>query len=635
MLRRGAAEAFLGSVCLGLMLAIAAPAGAAAWYVDDDAPSDPGPGDPTVSDPFEDGTPAHPFDAIQEAIDASVDGDHVVLVGGTYTGVGNRDLDFGGRAITVRGAYDDAVACVIDCEEAGRGFYFHTGEGPASVLQGVTITNGRPTEDSPGEDQGGGVLCEDASPTLVGCILRHNTARDGGGLRCYGGTPTLTDCTLIDNWARSTGGGVSYRAAGDVTLAHCIIRDNWAQDGGGVHCFSGGDLTLTACAIDGNIARSKGGGVLLWFGGDLNATDCTITGNHAYFEYGGGVGVESGQHATFTNTIIAGNSAPSGDGGGLRLATSWTAAIVSCVIAENESGADGGGVWTIGGGRDFANCIMAGNTAYRYGGGMYVSSNATLTNCTVVRNVAQNPLYGSGSGGGVYIAGNETTLTQCTFSGNIGASAGDGLYISSTNLSHATLNGCIFWGNGTEEICNASRATVTYSDVAAGMAGDMNLKLDPLFVDADGPDDDPNTWADNDYRLLPGSPCIDAGDNAAVPADAFDVDGDGDITEPVPVDLDGLPRFVDDPFAPDTGAGTPPIVDMGAYEFQGRILGSGDTNCDGATDFFDIDPFVLALTGETPYTARYPACAWLNADANGDGAVDFFDIDPFVALLTQ
>lgn len=59
----------------------------------------------------------------------------------------------------------------------------------------------------------------------------------------------------------------------------------------------------------------------------------------------------------------------------------------------------------------------------------------------------------------------------------------------------------------------------------------------------------------------------------------------------------------------------------------------GDLNCDGAVDFDDIDPFVLALGGPAGYYARYPRCDWLLADCNADGTVDFEDIDPFVALL--
>ncbi len=60
----------------------------------------------------------------------------------------------------------------------------------------------------------------------------------------------------------------------------------------------------------------------------------------------------------------------------------------------------------------------------------------------------------------------------------------------------------------------------------------------------------------------------------------------------------------------------------------------GDMNCDGLTDAFDIDPFVLALTNPPAYAAAYPACDYMLADINGDGLVNAFDIDPFVVLLT-
>ena len=97
---------------------------------------------------------------------------------------------------------------------------------------------------------------------------------------------------------------------------------------------------------------------------------------------------------------------------------------------------------------------------------------------------------------------------------------------------------------------------MSYSNIEGGQEGiggsaltwgDGNIDFDPLFVDPFG----------NDYRLLSGSPSIDAGDNTAVPAD-------------IVTDLDGNPRFADDPDTPDTGNpdGINPIVDMGAYEFQ-------------------------------------------------------------------
>jgi hypothetical protein len=71
---------------------------------------------------------------------------------------------------------------------------------------------------------------------------------------------------------------------------------------------------------------------------------------------------------------------------------------------------------------------------------------------------------------------------------------------------------------------------------------------DPLFVDP----------LNGDYRLLPGSPCIDAGDNTVVPLG-------------ITTDLRGAPRFLDDPLTPDTGVGAAPVVDMGAFEFFRRF----------------------------------------------------------------
>ena len=94
------------------------------------------------------------------------------------------------------------------------------------------------------------------------------------------------------------------------------------------------------------------------------------------------------------------------------------------------------------------------------------------------------------------------------------------------------------------------------------------VDLDPLFVDPDGADGDPTTHVDNDFRLGAGSPSADAGDTGLLAEDVGDIDRDGNVLELVPLDLDLLPRRVDDPAAPDVGNGSPPHPDMGAYERQ-------------------------------------------------------------------
>jgi len=209
------------------------------WYVDDDAPGDPGPGDPSISDPLEDGSADHPFDAIQEGIDAAIDGDTVLVLDGTYTGTDNKDLDFGGSAITVRSASGDPGTCVIDCEGSGRGFCFQSAETAEAVVEGFTITNGLVG------DSGGGIMCgDDAGPSISHCTITANWASAcGGGVYCgLGSYATISDCVITGNVARIPypfvgGGGVfcgdPYSAC---TLLRCVISGNTALDGAGVNC---------------------------------------------------------------------------------------------------------------------------------------------------------------------------------------------------------------------------------------------------------------------------------------------------------------------------------------------------------------------------------------------------------------
>jgi hypothetical protein len=96
--------------------------------------------------------------------------------------------------------------------------------------------------------------------------------------------------------------------------------------------------------------------------------------------------------------------------------------------------------------------------------------------------------------------------------------------------SSSTVTKCILWDNSPEifGVC-----IVEYSDVQGGWEGEGNIDTDPMFADA----------ANGDLHLIPGSPCIDAGDNDAVPSG-------------ITTDLDGYARI--------TGA----YVDMGAYELN-------------------------------------------------------------------
>jgi hypothetical protein len=135
-----------------------------------------------------------------------------------------------------------------------------------------------------------------------------------------------------------------------------------------------------------------------------------------------------------------------------------------------------------------------------------------------------------------------------------------------------------------------------------------------------------NEGAHDDYRdlqLLSSSPCIDAGDNAAVPADMLDLDGDGNTTEPLPFDLSGWARFVNDPLIPDTGSGTPPIVDMGAYEYRVEVL--GDCRPNGRLDLADFASLTGCMAGPGADATVECECA----DMDLDGGVDLRDFAAF------
>jgi predicted outer membrane repeat protein len=243
-------------------------------YVDDDGALDPGAGDPNVSDPCESGSSEHPFDSIQEAIDVSFDGDTVLVADGTYTGDGNRDIDFRGKAITVRSENGPAT-CIIDCNGTRSdprpghgGFYFHSGEGADSVVSGFTITNG-------GASAGSGIFCSEASPTIENNIIAGNTAYvgregggDGGGVYCYEASPVIVDNLIMGNVAGGSGGGI-YANGSSVLLINNTLTANHARGtrfpfrspgrGGAICCVNSSFLTVVNCTVIGNKAHDLGG----------------------------------------------------------------------------------------------------------------------------------------------------------------------------------------------------------------------------------------------------------------------------------------------------------------------------------------------------------------------------------------
>ena len=291
------------------------------------------------------------------------------------------------------------------------------------------------------------------------------------------------------------------------------------------------------------------------FGGAVSAResgrieDCTFTGNHA------------------------------GSGGALLLRNGSVA--VRCRFENNTADEEGGAVYAAQFHGDvepltaLLHCTLIGNSADSGGGALRASSGTVIVdNCLFASNSTI-----PGNGGAIKARSVDSlTITNSTLVANRGRFWGGGI----ADARNTTIANSILWGNaadtknGSQLHVGGDRVSVRFSDVDGGLAavsnggfglewGPGNLDVDPAFADPDGPDDDPSTLADNDYRLGALSPCLDAGQNGWIQLDWADVDGDGVTDERVPHDLDGGPRRVDDP-APDTGAGAAPIVDMGAWE---------------------------------------------------------------------
>ena len=392
--------------------------------------------------------PEH-FSTIQDAVDNVLDGGTVILAQGTYTGPGNRDIDYHGKSITVRSTnpYDPGVVAVtvIDCNgtksDSHRGFYFHSKENSNSILNGLTIINGC-------ENGGAAILCEDSSPTIRNCIIMGNATYYAGGpygiIHCEDGSDaTIVDCTIIAN----DGCGI-YCDDSDAVITDCIIEEN---KGTGISCGSS-YLEITDCRIRNNssgIGFGRSGGVV---------EDCTIIGN-----------TDSGIKCTYSRVVIqncriVGNIGPSGGGIKFRLDSGTT--INNCVIAGNLATGDGGGIccWDESQPK-IVNCVIVNNEALGYGGGIY---SYDVTEPIITNSI----LWGNSAKIGAEIA----------------------LYSDS--------------GYGFP-----SNMTISYSVVQGGQEGifvDIDCVLDwgAGMIDAE-----PGFAFDRDYHLASDSPCIDTGTN--------------------------------------------------------------------------------------------------------------------------
>lgn len=442
--------------------------------------------------------------------------------------------------------------CIIKQNDGENSYHVVTGSATdaTAVLDGFTVTRGNADGGYP-DNEGAGMYNHYGSPTLAQCTFIANVASNvGGGISNANGNPRLTRCTFRANLAEGGGGGGMYCDQGDPSLQHCVFADNSAEVGGGMSIRSSSPA-LADCAFTSNIAVQSGGGVFDWSGTNPTLTRCTFDGNRANF--GSGVFAGNGSGLTMNNCVLRGNTA-AWDGGGM--------------VSDASSPA-------------LTQCLFTGNAADWGAGLSGRSSSATVINSTFTGNSADV------DGGGVYnVDSSSPSLANCILWGNVDDADGD--------------SGGPFADESAQVYTDSGTPVVTYSIVQGGWTGDGgtgNSSGDPLFVDADGPDNIAGT-EDDDLRLLPGSPCIDAANDTVVPPDTTDLDDDGDTAERIPLDLGGMLRFLDDPDTVDTGVADPPdytaVVDMGAYEYF------PDCNGNGLPDECDLECSALGGSCDLP-----------------------------------
>ncbi|MBN1551739.1 DUF1565 domain-containing protein [bacterium] len=229
---------------------------------------------------------------IQAGIDAALDGDTVLVSDGTYTGDGNRDIDFMGKPITVM-SETGPEQTIIDCQgspnDNHRGFVIHRGEDRSSVLEGFTVINGYINHNSGVYAHGGGIYCVGSSPAIRQCNLCDNYAEYGGGIHLWEDcTPLIEDCIVEGNTAVTGGGGILFVYDSAPEILRCTIANNISgYEGGGIVAAGGTTGLITESTITGNYSCTYGGGIF-FIGSQTLITRSTVAGNRSN-HVGGGV----------------------------------------------------------------------------------------------------------------------------------------------------------------------------------------------------------------------------------------------------------------------------------------------------------------------------------------------------------
>ncbi len=171
------------------------------------------------------------------------------LADGTFSGDGNRDVDFSGKAIVVRSETGSAEDCTIDCQgsevEPHKAFAFDSNEGPGSSLMDVKVVGAHE----------GALHIIGSSPTIVGCIFEGGEGLNAGGIWITSeANPSVTRCRFVGNGVGNAGGACVLNGNGNGTFTECVFVNNSAYWAGGAVYANHGTATFHDCIFSGNVS---------------------------------------------------------------------------------------------------------------------------------------------------------------------------------------------------------------------------------------------------------------------------------------------------------------------------------------------------------------------------------------------